>query len=385
MKLYSNRAGYLYHVSSGYDCFIPLPLSEIRLQNDLETINLLAQAERQLSKLNSICSLLPDGDLFLAMYVQKEAVVSSQIEGTQVSLSDVLQKEKNKKELVGDTKEVVNYVKALDYGFQLLDSLPICQRLLSQIHKVLLDGGRGSEKEPGQIRHSQNWIGGEGCDLNQASFVPPCPGKMEECFSDLEKFINDEYPVLPPLIRIALIHYQFETIHPYLDGNGRVGRMLFPLFLKQVGLLNKPYIYLSLYLKQNQSEYYGLLSDVRTKGRYEEWINFFIKGIIDSANSSIQLIQNISILKKGCEQKIRSLGLKNDKHILQALSFIFSHPYFSNEDLGLALKVSKPTSIKIANYFMKLDIIKKTDSKKVRYVAFEFYEYVALLNQGTVI
>lgn len=383
MKLYSDRAGFLYHVSSGYDCFIPKSLFDVKINTDNQMLYLLSLAERKLGELNAIALNVPDADVFLSMYVQKEAVVSSQIEGTQVSLSDVLQKNSGSNEKRKDTKDVVNYTKALDLGLSLLDTLPICRRLLCQVHKVLLEGGRGENKEPGSVRHSQNWIGGEGCILSQASFVPPCPKKMEEAFSDLEKYMNSDYVQFAPLMQIALIHYQFETIHPFLDGNGRIGRMLFPLFLKKEGILERPLIYLSLYLKQNQTEYYGLLSDVRTKGRYEEWVSFFLKGIGDSAISSISLANSIISLKKECVKKMVSLKIRSREKHNKVLAYMFSHPYFSNADICLSLDVSKPTGLKLISDFETLKIIKKAEADKTRFVTYVFDDYVTMLNKGT--
>ena len=275
MKLYSNRGGKIYHVQSDYDCFIPESLNNIEINMDEEMIDLLEESNKLLGKLDGISSNLPDRDIFISMYVEKEAVVSSQIEGTQASLSDVLQK--NNIEKRKETEEIVNYVHSLNYGIELMEKLPLSIRYLKEIHKELLKGVRGENKNPGELRHSQNWIGPQGCNLSNATFVPPSVDKMNDALNDLELYMNSDSNV-SSLIRIALIHYQFETIHPFLDGNGRLGRLLIILWLKYNKYLNYPLLYLSLYFKQNRMDYYSLLMDVRFKGKYEEWIKFFLKG-----------------------------------------------------------------------------------------------------------
>ena len=294
MKLYSNRAGELRHVQSDYDCFVPKSLLEVEIKIDDELIDLLSNANRLLGILDGMATSLPDRDLFIAMYVEKEAVVSSQIEGTQASLSDVLQKQSSEKRK--DIEEIVNYVHSLNYGIELMNRLPISIRYLKEIHKELLKGVRGENKNPGELRHSQNWIGPMGCTLSNATFVPPTVDLMQEALNDLELYMNDA-DNLSSLIKIALIHYQFETIHPFLDGNGRLGRLLITLWLKYTKYLQYPLLYLSLFFKQNRTEYYSLLMDVRFKGKYEEWIKFFLKGIIEISLDAIDTINKINKIK----------------------------------------------------------------------------------------
>ena len=251
MKLYSDRAGMLYHVQSDYDCYVPKSLNEVELKIDDELLDLLSEANRLLGNLDGVASALPDRDLFIAMYVEKEAVVSSQIEGTQASLSDVLQRNNSEKRM--ETEEIVNYVHSLNYGIELMDKLPISIRYLREIHKELLKGVRGENKNPGELRHSQNWVGPMGCTLSNASFVPPSVDLMKDALNDLELYMN-KTDNLSSLIKIALIHYQFETIHPFLDGNGRLGRLLIILWLKYTKYLQYPLLYLSLFFKQNRTE-----------------------------------------------------------------------------------------------------------------------------------
>ena len=377
LKLYSNRAGYLYHVQSDYDCFVPNSLFNIEIKYDDELIDLLTIANNVLGRLDGISINLPHRDLFISMYVEKEAVVSSQIEGTQASLSDVLQKDASK---VKETEEIVNYVHALNYGVELLDKLPISIRYFKEIHKELLKGVRGESENPGELRHSQNWIGPQGCNLSNATFIPPSVDKMIEALNDLEIYMNENTNV-PLLIKIALIHYQFETIHPFLDGNGRLGRLMIPLWLKENKFLTNPLIYLSLYFKQNRTEYYGLLMDVRFKGKYEEWIKFFLKGIIEMSNNSIDTINDIQNLMIKVNNKIDSLNVKNKLTFYNTMKYLYVHPYFDSTNLREYLLVTKPTVSKIINELIKLDIIVPVEQKQ-RYVKYSFKEYIDILEKG---
>ena len=379
MKLYSNRAGKLYHVQSDYDCFIPESLNNIEINMDEEMIDLLEESNNLLGKLDGISSNLPDRDIFISMYVEKEAVVSSQIEGTQASLSDVLQK--NNTEKRKETEEIVNYVHSLNYGIELMDNLPISIRYLKEVHKELLKGVRGENKNPGELRHSQNWIGPRGCNLSNATFVPPSIDKMNDALNDLELYMNNDSNI-SSLIRIALIHYQFETIHPFLDGNGRLGRLLIILWLKYNKYLNYPLLYLSLYFKQNRMEYYSLLMDVRFKGKYEEWIKFFLKGIIEMSSSSIDTINKITELKESINNSINSLNYRNKDTYYKVMNYLYRHPYFTSTDLIEEFKLTKPTVSKIIKELVDLNIIIPTSDKK-RYVTYKFEKYVDILEHGT--
>lgn len=377
MKLYSNRAGSLYHVQSDYDCYVPNSLFNIEIKYDDELIDLLTNANNIIGKLDGISTNLPDRDLFISMYVEKEAVVSSQIEGTQASLSDVLQKDSSK---VKETEEIVNYVHALNYGIELLDELPISIRYFKEIHKELLKGVRGESKNPGELRHSQNWIGPQGCNLSNATFIPPSVDKMKEALNDLEIYMNENTNI-PQLIKIALIHYQFETIHPFLDGNGRLGRLMIPLWLKENNYLSNPLLYLSLYFKQNRTEYYGLLMDVRFKGKYEEWIKFFLRGIIEMSNNSIDTINSIRSLMTIINERIEVLTIKNKSTYYDTMKYLYIHPYFDSVDLREYLSLTKPTISKIINELVNLGIIVPLDNKQ-RYVRYVFKEYVDILEKG---
>lgn len=381
MKLYTNRAGSIYYTQSDYECYVPKSLNEIEIMYDEELINLLSEANKFIGRLDGIALNLPDKDIFISKYVEKEAVVSSQIEGTQASLSDVLQFKKIDNEKRKETEEIVNYIHALNYGVDLLEKLPISIRYIKAIHKELLKGVRGENKNPGEIRRSQNWIGPNGCSLSSAIFVPPSVDKMSESLYDLESYMNSE-PTMNPLLRIALIHYQFETIHPFLDGNGRLGRLLIPLWLKENNYLKYPLIYLSLYFKQNRTEYYGLLMDVRFKGRYEEWLKFFLRGIIEMASSSIESIDKITKLISNNKMKINSIKSKNKEILFDAMNYIYRHPYFDSSDLIEELKISKPTASSIIKKLLELGIISPTSSKQ-RYVTYKCNEYISILEEGT--
>lgn len=379
MKLYSNRAGSIYHTDTNYDCYIPKSLKQIDINIDTEMLDLLNESNLLLGKIDGIASCLPDRDLFISMYVEKEAVVSSQIEGTQASLSDVLQK--NKSDKIKETEEIVNYVHSLNYGLNLMNTLPISIRYLKEIHKELLKSVRGENKNPGELRRSQNWIGSKGCNLNNATYVPPTPIKMNEALNDLELYMNEDSNI-QPLIKIALIHYQFETIHPFLDGNGRLGRLLIILWLKYNNYLNYPLLYLSLYFKQNRNEYYSLLMDVRFKGKYEEWIKFFLRGIIEIAKNSIDTITKIDIIKEDINKKISNTNFKNKDTIRNVINYSFKHPYFTSSDLIDEFGFSKPTSMSLINNLINLNIIVKASDKK-RYVTYKLDKYVDILENGT--
>ena len=382
MKLFSERAGKLYHTQSDYDCFVPTSLYNVHIANDNELASLLSEANLSLGQLDGLATALPDRDLFLSMYVQKEAVVSSQIEGTQASLSDVLQSSKTTAEKRKETEEVVNYVHALNTGVSLLDPLPVSMRYIKKLHKELLKGVRGEDKDPGEIRRSQNWIGPKGCTLAAATYVPPSVDQMTECLHDLENYMNSSLEVAP-LIKIALIHYQFETIHPFLDGNGRLGRLLIPLWLKAHGIFNYPLIYLSLYFKENRQEYYALLMDVRFKGRYEEWIKFFLKGVTLMSKQAIKTITEISEVKEMCLKKIEKSSSRAKGNQLRLFSFIMKHPYFDSGDVTSNLQVSKPTASKLIQDFVAMGIVSSIDKEKQRYVTYRFDRYVDILEKGT--
>ena len=380
MKLETDRAGILKRMQSNYECFVPHDLKYLKFNIDEEFQNLINRAYLLLGRLDGMATTLPDIDLFVSMYVQKEAVISSQIEGTQASLIDVLQKDR-KNEKIKDTEEIVNYIKATNYAFKRLEELPLCMRLIKETHSILLSGVRGNEKSPGEFRKSQNWIGYAGCKLNTASFVPPAPGEMEKSLTDLEKYINED-SFIPNLIKIALIHYQFETIHPFLDGNGRMGRLLIVLFLKERGLIEYPVLYLSYFFKKNRNRYYELLNNVRVKGEFEEWIKFFIKGICEISEDAISSIQKIIELKKADIEKIRNIPKGNISNLLLIYDYLLRHPFLETEDIRRLSDLSKPTVNKLLETLIELEILELVEEKK-RYKQYVYRKYVDILSEGT--
>lgn len=380
MKLETDRAGILKRMQSNYECFVPHDLKYLKFNIDEEFQNLINRAYLLLGRLDGMATTLPDINLFVSMYVQKEAVISSQIEGTQASLIDVLQKDR-KNEKIKDTEEIVNYIKATNYAFKRLEELPLCMRLIKETHSILLSGVRGNEKSPGEFRKSQNWIGYAGCRLNTASFVPPAPGEMEKSLTDLEKYIHED-SFIPNLIKIALIHYQFETIHPFLDGNGRMGRLLIVLFLKERGLIEYPVLYLSYFFKKNRNRYYELLNNVRVKGEFEEWIKFFIKGICEISEDAISSIQKIIELKKADIEKIRNIPKGNISNLLLIYDYLLRHPFLETEDIRRLSDLSKPTVNKLLETLIELEILELVEEKK-RYKQYVYRKYVDILSEGT--
>lgn len=382
MKLENNRAGQLKKMQSDYECFVPHNLKDIELNLNSEINTLINKAYLLLGRLDGMAITLPDIDLFVSMYVQKEAVISSQIEGTQASLVDVLQKDRVKGK-IKDTEEIVNYIKATHYAFQRLNELPLCMRLIKETHSVLLSNVRGDEKMPGEFRKSQNWIGPAGSTLNNASYIPPALDIMDSCLSELEKYIHEDNGV-SNLIKIALIHYQFETIHPFLDGNGRMGRLLIILYLKEQGLIEYPVLYLSYFFKKNRNKYYELLNNVRIKGEFEEWIKFFIEGICEISEDSIHSIQKIVELKKKEKKKIRSFSNGNISNLLLVYEYLLKHPFVEGEDIKKILSVSKPTVNKLLENLIELGILELAEDKK-RYRQYVYRQYVDILSEGTIL
>lgn len=382
MKLETDRAGILKRMQSNYECFVPQDLKYLKFNIDEEFQNLINRAYLLLGRLDGMATTLPDINLFVSMYVQKEAVISSQIEGTQASLIDVLQKDR-KNEKIKDTEEIVNYIKATNYAFKRLEELPLCMRLIKETHSILLSGVRGDEKSPGEFRKSQNWIGYAGCTLNTASFIPPAPSEMEKSLNDLEKYIHED-SFIPNLIKIALIHYQFETIHPFLDGNGRMGRLLIVLFLKERGLIEYPVLYLSYFFKKNRNRYYELLNNVRVKGEFEEWIKFFIKGICEISEDAISSIQKIIELKKADIEKIRNIPKGNISNLLLIYDYLLRHPFLETEDIRRLSDLSKPTVNKLLETLTELEILELVEEKK-RYKQYVYRKYVDILSEGTIL
>ena len=369
------KSGYYKSNMSGemsYKSFYPTPLQEIQLTElDYRTIELLSKANFELGKLNGLASNIIDINMFLGSYVRKEALYSSQIEGTQATLEDILDSSNENSSNV-NIEDVINYVKATNYSVELAKELPICNRYIKKIHEILLQGVRGKEKNPGEFRHSQNWIGASGSTLKNAKYIPPTVTDMNECMSDLEKYINDDTPI-DDLIKIALIHYQFETIHPFLDGNGRVGRVLILSYLMSKGKLDYPCLNLSYYLKRNQLEYYDRMSNVRLRDDYIGWIDFFLQGVIEICRESIECINALVVLRN------KNLKLLNDKNNW-LLTYLERNPIIDAKHTSEKTGIDYYKVNRTINKYVELEILRVLDeSKKRRTYVYE--EYVAILKK----
>lgn len=367
----NERAGFYQRQSTGYKAFIPqnLPPQPVVVIGDTLK-KLLVSTEQKLSELNGIGFSLPNPNLFIMMAIRKEALLSSQIEGTQATMTDILTYETwAEVENLDDVQEVINYIKALHHGIARLDKLSLCMRIIKECHEILLNSVRGYEKTPGEFRKSQNWIGQS---LKNAIFVPPPEVQIPEAIGNLEKFINQE-DFMPLLVKCALINYQFETIHPFLDGNGRIGRLLIDLFIHWKGLLHKPLIYTSLFFKQNRQEYFDRLMMIRTSGDFEQWIEFFLKGMLWSAEHAIEKIKQILMLQEGLRRKI----LKEKKASLrsiQLLDILFTSPLTSINTIAEKLDISFQGASEQAKLFLRLGILEElTGQKRSRRFAFAPY------------
>jgi Fic family protein len=366
-----------------YKAFIPTPLPpkpSVKFSSELQT--LLSKADRALARLDGVVTVLPNPDLFIAMYVKKEALLSSQIEGTQASLEGILEFEADltPREDIDDIKEVVNYIKALDYGIEKLKTLPMSLRLIKEIHEILIKGTRGTHKTPGEFRRTQNWIGPSGASLNEATFVPPPPGMLLELMGNLEKFIHSKDNI-PPLIKIALIHSQFETIHPFLDGNGRIGRLLITFYLYWMNILSKPLLYLSFYFKKNRAEYYDLLMKVRTEGIWEEWIRFFLKGVGEVSEEATNTARKIIKLKDDLITKLYENSISSI-YAVKLIDLLFKNPVIDVKNIVEELNTHRDTANELVKRFEKIGILKEITGKQ-RYKKYIFSDYIDMIKKGT--
>ena len=378
-----NRAGGLKTNLSGdlaYQSFVPAVLPAMPpVELDRETVELLVKANKHLAVLEALASRIPNVGLFVSMYVRKEALLSSQIEGTQATLEDVLDP------MLGenanrDVTDVINYIKATDYAIHRLHELPLCSRLIKETHAVLMQGVRGQEKSPGEFRYTQNWIGGQGSTLKNARFIPPTPEDMLDAMSDLEKYMNAD-DTLDILIRAGLIHYQFETIHPFLDGNGRIGRLLITLFLLEKRVLTSPALYISYFLKKNRIEYYDRLSEVRSKGNYEQWIKFFLQAIDESAEDATTTIDQLTALHNKSISEIEILG-RSAKTLLRVYAYLEVNPIIDIKKTAAALAVSYNTIAKAVGSLVEIGILAQTDNAS-RNRIFAYTAYLEILRKGT--
>ncbi|HEX5323028.1 MAG TPA: Fic family protein [Capsulimonadaceae bacterium] len=370
--------------TESFKAFVPFDLPpRPSLQIDGPMQDLIEQANRALGRLDGIAMLLPDRPLFLYFYVRKEAVLSSQIEGTQSSLSDLLLFENH--EIPGvpvdDVQEVSNYVAALNHGLKRLrdDDFPLSSRLIKELHRILLSSGRGSHFTPGEFRTTQNWI--QGSRPGNALYVPPPPDVVPEKIGALDKFIHDETQRTPALIKAALAHVQFETIHPFHDGNGRIGRLLIPLLLVSEGALQEPLLYLSLYFKTNKQRYYDLLQGVRFHGQWEDWLAFFLEGVRDTADTAALTAQRILQLFEHDIRKIEILG-RGAGTAIRIHQLLQKHPVFTVRTVMDALGLTHQGASKTLKKLIALGIIAEP-VKKSRAHLFGYKEYLRILSEGT--
>ena len=376
-----SRSGFFKKTSGGYTAFFPAdlpPEPQISMDNDLPM--LLSEADRALGALNVVVTILPNPDLLVGMFIQKEALLSSQIEGTQSSLVDVLGADEDHVP-TADVGEVINYVKAMRHGLKRLkdDDFPMCLRLIREIHEVLMQQVRGGSTHltPGEFRTMQNWIGGT--SPANARFVPPPPDEMREALNAFEKSLHTE-ETIPPLIQCGLLHYQFETIHPFNDGNGRVGRLLITLYLVWKGILDEPMLYLSAYLKTYQQEYYDRLTQVRTDGNYEAWIRFFLSGICEVSQMVLETTKRIQALERDDSDRLVANG--EGAHGITLLRGLMKQPVVMAKDVARIVGVSYTKANSLIAVCEELKILRQISHGK-RNRKFIYDSYVAILSEGT--
>lgn len=362
--------------------FVPAPLPPVPPIRLDPLQHLLEQANQALGRLDGLASILPDLSLFIYTYVRKEAVLSSQIEGTQSSLSDLLMYENNEVPAVPivDVQEVSNYVAAMNHGLsRLRGGFPLSLRLIREIHGILLAGGRGGEKQPGEFRTSQNWIAGT--RPGNAVFVPPPPELVAECLHSFELFLHDERPELPLLVKTGLMHVQFETIHPFLDGNGRLGRLLITFLLCEKQVLREPILYLSLYLKKHRSVYYELLDRVRTRGDWEAWLDFFLRGVRETSEQAATAARQIVSLFDQHQRQIQTLG-RPAASVLRVFQHLQRNPSVTIPAAAEKTGISAPTVAKSLEHLRQLGIVTET-TRRERNRLFVYEPYLEILNEGT--
>jgi Fic family protein len=371
MKFETFQAGVL-RQRYQYKSFEPVPVNHEWVWEDATINALLESANRALGELNAFSLIVPDIDLFIEMHVVKEAQTSSRIEGTQTGIGEALMSEEQiQPEKRDDWREVRNYIDAVNIAIAELKTLPLSNRLLKQTHEILMRGVRGEHKQPGEFRTSQNWIGGS--SLTDAVFIPPHPDGVPDLMSDLEAFWHNEAIVVPHLIRVAISHYQFETVHPFLDGNGRIGRLLIPLYLVSQGVLAKPSLYLSDFFERNRASYYDALMRVRVSNDLIHWVRFFLQGMAETATRGREVFQQVLALRTEAEHAVLELG-KRAANARQMLNLLYRKPVVSAADIEKALSVSTPTANALIRDFEKLGMLQEiTGQQRGRAYAFDRY------------
>ncbi|MCS6794793.1 MAG: Fic family protein [Raineya sp.] len=374
IKLSEFRAG-IWQKQFQYKSFEPTLINTAWQIDVPEIILLLSQADKKLGELNAYSQLIPDVDFFIQMHVVKESTLSSRIEGTQTNIEQAIQKaEQIHPEQRQDWQEVQNYIKAMNHCIAELEKLPLSNRLIKQAHRILMQGVRGEYKQLGEFRRSQNWIGG--ASLNDAIFVPPAPQNLDELMSDFEKFLHNSETHLPPLLKIAIAHYQFETIHPFLDGNGRIGRLLITLFLVSEKQLTKPTLYLSDFFEKHRSLYYDNLQRVRTHNDLVQWLKFFLQGVLTTSENAIQTFQSIIKLKEKAETLLAQLGKKHSR-AKKLLQLLYTKPIVEVSEVAEYLQVEFSTASRLIKDFVRLNLLQETTNYK-RNRQFIFQDYLRL-------
>ncbi len=340
-----------------YWAYVPNPLPP-KIEVDWELANLLSKADSKLGELSGTGQLLPNPNLLIRPFMRREAVTSSRIENTQSGLDDLFLFEADETEPspVSDVKEVINYVRAMEYGIKRLEELPVSSRLICEIHQILMQGVRGESTTPGLMRTSQNWIGSPGAILTDATYVPPPVPEMQQCFSDLERYIHSD-PQEPALIQCALVHYQFEAIHPFLDGNGRIGRLLITFMLLEKGLLSQPLLYLSDFFERHRDEYYELLLNISQKGDWKAWLTFFLNGVRQQSEDALSTIQKLLNLQS--EYRSLGTGRKVPKSVNPLIDYLFARPIISVSALSKTWKMPFPTVQRGVDYLIEKGILKE--------------------------
>lgn len=374
-KFTDNLSGEMSYQSFNPSDLPPNPSIEV----DGEMLNLISDANRILGKLDQKSDEIPNKELYISMYIRKEALLSSQIEGTQATLDDIFDPNIDTNVNL-EVTDVINYIKASKYSNELIQTLPLSSRFLRNVHEVLLDGVRGEDKNPGEFRKTQNWIGPQGSSLKNAKFIPPNVFDMKNAMSKLENYIHDDESNY--LIKIALAHYQFETIHPFLDGNGRIGRLLIGLMLKEYKLLNTDILYISYYFKRNRIEYYDRLTDVRLKGHYEQWIKFFFKGIIEAGSNSLECMKLLVSLNETNTKLIEDKVTSSKKTVLELFKFIQANPIIDITETSKKIGKAYNTTANAIKKLQDLGILKITN-KQDRNRVYGYEDYLAILREGT--
>lgn len=378
----SQRVGVYVRQPAGYQAFIPSPLPpDPPLRLDAETHVLLSESDRAIGRLDAAAELLPNPDLFVAMYVRREAVYSSQIEGTEASLTDLLEFEAAvaRRDRTADVQEVVNYVRAMNQGLERLESLPLSLRLIREIHRELLSGVRGANRQPGDFRTSQNWIGPPGCTLREATFVPPPPDRLLDFMGNLESFLHDTAP-MPILLRCSIAHAQFETIHPFLDGNGRVGRLLVTFLLCWRDVLRRPLLYLSDYLKRHRQEYYDRLQAVRDEGDWEGWNRFFLRGVRDVAREAADTARRIQQLRES-HRALIGREIPGTPTGLVLLDHLFERPMMNVNQVADVIERSYPVANDLVARLEDLGILRETTGQQ-RNRIYSYAPYLEIFDEG---